>query len=84
MEFSVLADDPDVWTDGSLVSDGLTGIAAGGAGIFNHASSSCWLGRKWGHLDLLPRDGDLVVERCTLFDFLPGPLQSVQRAELWE
>ena len=40
LESSVLADDPDVWTDGSLVSDELTGTAAGGAGVFAHASSS--------------------------------------------
>ena len=30
---------------------------------------------------LLP--GDLGVERCVLFDSIRGPLQSVQRAELW-
>ena len=35
------------------------------------------------HLDLLPADGTLSVERCTLFDSVPGPLQSVQRAEMW-
>ena len=27
--------------------------------------------------------GDLGVERCVLFDSIRGPLQSVQRAELW-
>ena len=75
--------DPDVWTDGSLVTDDLTGIAAGGAWVFAHASGSCWFGRRWGHLDLMPRDGEIGVERCTLFDSLPGPLHSVQRAELW-
>ena len=83
LEDSVLADDPDVWTDLSLVSDDLTGMASGGAGVFAHTSGSRWFGRRWGHLDLLPRDADLGVERCTLFDSLPGPLQSVQRAELW-
>ena len=41
LENSVLADDPDVWTDGSLVSDDLTGIASGGAGFFAHTSGSC-------------------------------------------
>ena len=33
-----------------------------------------------GHLDMLPADGSLSVERCALFDSVPGPLQSVQRA----
>ena len=32
---------------------------------------------------MLPRDCDLGVERCTLFDSPPGPLLSVRRAELW-
>ena len=36
-----------------------------------------------GHLDLLPAHGGLSVERCTLFDSVPGPLHSVQRAEMW-
>ena len=31
---------------------------------------------------MLPH-GDLGVERCVLFDSIRGPLQSVQRAELW-
>ena len=75
LESSVLADNPDVWTDGSLVADDLTGIA-GGAGIYAHASGSWWFHRRWGHLDLLPRDGDLGVERCTVFDPVPGPLQT--------
>ena len=29
------------------------------------------------------RDGDLGVERCTVFDSVPGPLQTAQRAKLW-
>ena len=81
LESSVLADNPDVWTDGSLVADDLTGSACG-AGIHAHASGSCWFHRRWRHLDLLPRDGDLGVERCTVFDSIPGPLQTAQRAEL--
>ena len=36
-----------------------------------------------GHLELLPPDGNLGLERCVLFDSVHGPLQSVQRAELW-
>ena len=63
--------------------DGLAGVSSGGDGVFTHASGLGWFGRVWGHLELLPRDGDLGVERCTPFDSLPGPLQSVQRAELW-
>ena len=41
-----------------------------------------WFDRRWGHLELLP-PGEFGVERCVLFDSVRGPLQSVQRAELW-
>ena len=36
-----------------------------------------------GHLDLLLPYGNLSLECCALFDSVLGPLQSVQRAELW-
>ena len=74
---------PNVWTDGSLVADELAGTASAGAGVFAHVSGSCWFYRRWGHLELLPNDQQLGVERCTLYSSLPGPLQSVQRAEMW-
>ena len=35
------------------------------------------------HLDLLPFDAELGVERCSSYSSLPGPLQTVQRAEMW-
>ena len=35
------------------------------------------------HLDLLPCDAELGVERCSSYSSLPGPLQTVQRAEMW-
>ena len=87
---SDVPDRPDVWTDGSLVLDQLSGLDSlrSGAG---------WFGRRWEYLELLPPDGDQcfralclvlmvisVLERCVLFDSIRGPLQSVQRAELWK
>ena len=51
-------------------------------GIYSLKSGAGWFGRRWGHLELLP-PGELGVERCVLFDSIRGPLQSVQRAELW-
>ena len=50
--------------------------------VYSLRSGAGWFGRRWGHRELLP-PGDLGVERCVLFDSIRGPLQSVQRAELW-
>ena len=79
---SNVSDHPDVWTDGSFVRDELSGIGVGGCGVYSSRSGAGWFHRRWGHLELLP-PGDLGVERCVLFDSIRGPLQSVQRAELW-
>ena len=49
-----LADPPDVWSDGSLVLDGCSGIGVAGCGVYAHASGAASFGRTWGHLDLLP------------------------------
>ena len=76
---SNVSDHPDVWTDGSFVQDELSGVGAGGCGVYSSRSGAGWFHRKWGHLELLP-PGDLGVERCVLFDSIRGPLQ---RAELW-
>ena len=74
---------PNVWTDGSLVADEVVGTSSAGAVAYAHDSGSCWFLRSWGHLDLLPNDQELGAERCSLYSSLPGPLQSVQRAEMW-
>ena len=79
---SNVSDHPDVWTDGSFVRDELSGDGVGGCGVYSSRSGAGWFHRKWSHLELLPL-GDLGVERCVLFDSIRGPLQSVQRAELW-
>ena len=38
---------------------------------------------EWGHIDLLPNEVQHVVEKCRPFCSVPGPLQSVQSAEIW-
>ena len=79
---SDVSDQPDVWTDGSFILEELSGVGVGGCGVYSLKSGACWFGRWWGHLELLP-PSNLGVERCVLFDTIRGPLQSVQRAELW-
>ena len=78
-----LADAPDVRSYGSLVLDGFCGIGVAGCGVYAHASGAAWFGRRWGHLDLLPPLRDDAGEACRLYCSIPGPLQAVQRAEIW-
>ena len=55
-------------------------VSAAGAGSFTHQSELCWSGRRWGHVDrVLTND---VAHSCRGFVSVPGPLQTVQRAEL--
>ena len=50
-------------------------------GFFAHQPEHFWRGYRWGHVDgILP---DLDPASCKGFCSVPGPLQSVQRAEMW-
>ena len=51
---SSMPDHPNVWTDGSLVLDEVTGISSSGAGFFADQSVSFWDARSWGQVDLIP------------------------------
>ena len=76
-----LTDHPDVWTDGSLVLDHLTGVSSSGSGFFAHQDEHFWRGCRWGHVDSVHPDLDRAY--CRGFSSVPGPYQSVQRAEMW-
>ena len=76
-----MPDHPNVWTDGSLGLDRVTGISASGAGFFAHSPEDCWNGSRWCHVDRVHLEGQ--VHSCRGFCSVPGPLQSVQRAEMW-
>ena len=76
-----MPDSPEVWSDGSLVLDLVTGVYAAGAGMFAQNSEFCWSDRSWGHVDRVHSVG--VDHSCRAFVSVPGPLQTVQRAELW-
>ena len=77
---SLLPDHPNVWTDGSLVLDRVTGVSAC-ASFFAHQPVTCWDHRRWGHVDQVRPVGDF--QSCRDFCSVPGPLQSVQRVEMW-
>ena len=51
-----MPDAPEVWSDGSLVLDSVTGVSAAGAGLFAHQPEHCWSDRRWGHFDRIPLD----------------------------
>ena len=70
-----LTDHPDVWTDGSLVLDRLTGVSSSGYGFFAHQAERFWRGCRWGHVDGVYPDLDRAY--CRGFSSVPGPLQSV-------
>ena len=78
---SLVPDHPKVWSDGSLVFDQVTGVSTSGAGFFAHQSENYWSDRRWGHVDHVRPEGE--VQSCRGFCSVPGPLQSVQRAEMW-
>ena len=78
---SLVPDHPNFWTDGSLVLDQVTGVSSSRAGFFAHQSEKCWSNRSWGHVDCVRPAGE--AQSCGGFCSVPGPLQSVQRAEMW-
>ena len=70
------------WTDGSRVEDPLSSVSSSGAGFSSGHSSCFWYGRTWGHVDC-DDQGNQAVASCRGYCSVPGPLQTVQRAELW-
>ena len=77
-----VAGEPDVWTDGSLIDDEVSAVSSSGAGFSSSRSGRFWAGRSWEHIDD-DVQGDGTVASCRGYCSVPGPLQSVQRAELW-
>ena len=47
---SLVPDQPNVWSDGSLVLDQVTGVSSSGAGFFAHQSVNFWGDRRWGYV----------------------------------
>ena len=73
--------EPDVWTDGSLVEDKVSGASSDGAGCFTYRCN-LWANWRWWNLDEDVGE-DAVVSACRVFCSVSGPLQSVQRSEFW-
>ena len=63
---SSLTDHPDVWTDGSLVLDRLTGVSSSGTGFFAYQADRFWRGCRWGHIDGVQS----ILTRCIVEVFV--------------
>ena len=77
-----VAQEPDVWTDGSRVEDRLSTVSSSGAGFSTGHFSRFCAGCTFGHVDS-DDQGNQAVASCRRYCSVPGPLQTVQRAELW-
>ena len=60
----------------------VTGVSAAGACFLLTNLSIAGVTVGWGHFDRVQLDH--VAHSCGSFVSVPGPLQTVQRAELWE
>ena len=70
----LVPDHPNVWTDGSLVLDQVTGVSSSGSGFFAHQDERCWRGCRWGHVNGVYPGLDRAF--CRGFCSVPGPLQT--------
>ena len=73
-------DNPNIWTDGSREPIPHLDIEIAGAGAFIHSPAIVFDSNYWGHAQDLddPHEGSSHI-----FSGIPGPIQSVQRAEYW-
>ena len=71
---SLLPDQPNVWTDGSLVLDRVTCVSSSGAGFFAHQSVNFGEDRRWGHVDHVRPAGDVQSCRGLLFSSRASPV----------
>ena len=79
---SLIPDHPNVWTDGSLVLDqGSLVCLLLKLGSLLAGLRTAGVVARWGHVDHVRPEGE--VQSCRGFCSVPGPLQSVQRAEMW-
>ena len=69
---------------GPWLRRGFSGISpSGSVFFFAGRPDRLWADRRWGHLDD-DVGGNLAIGSCRGFCSVPGPLQTVQRAEFWQ
>ena len=74
---------PNIWTDGSLVLEKVSGASSSGSRFFPPLPGIHWVSRRWGHLDDVGHDGweEGRGPSCRGFCSVPGLLQTVKRVE---
>ena len=74
---------PKVWCDCRLARDDVSGVCvcAAGALVVARLSDDSWFTGKWGHSDVVEPVSGGHGGCCSLFGSVPGPLQTVHRAE---
>ena len=75
-----MTDTPNIWIDGSREDSPVGGFEVACAGVYLPATEEAMRGSVWS---VAEEYGDAGLERCRAFMPVPGPLQSVQRAEFW-
>ena len=75
-----MEDHPCVWTDGSREDYPTGGFEVAVAGVYLLAPDEAFRGAVWGTVE---EYGDARLDRRRAFMPVPGPLQTVQRAEFW-
>ena len=78
-----LADAPDVWSDGSLVLNGLFGIGVCWVWCLRPCIWYCFGLVGGGDTWICFLHCLMVLARLVDYCSIPGPLQTVQRAEIW-
>ena len=73
---SSVPDHPNVWSDGGLVLDRVTGVSSSGAGFFAHQPEDYWGGRRWGDVDHVRLERGVQSCRGFLLRFWASPVCS--------
>ena len=77
-----LLDNPNVWTDGRLVLVKVSGASSSGAGFY--AIFRARVGVITSGATLMMNSTGRIINSCAGYCSVPGPLQTVRRAELWK
>ena len=59
-----MPDNPNVWSDGSLVLDKVSGASSAQSSMYAHVPGDAWRHRKWEHFDMVEPAHGAGVDSC--------------------